>query len=73
VIVREDAFLFPSVDAVLRYYASMMVDLIDASPADARHRPLLLAAMQRKLDAIFARESIFRVSKAAGCFVAEKE
>lgn len=72
VIVREDAFLFPSVDAVLRYYASMMVDLIDTPPPDASHRPLLLSAMQRQLEAIFAQETIFRVSKAAGCFVAEK-
>ncbi|MBI1298439.1 methyltransferase domain-containing protein [bacterium] len=72
VMVRADAFLFPSVDAVLRYYASMMVDLIDAPPLDASHRPLLLSAMQRQLEAIFAQETIFRVSKAAGCFVAEK-
>ncbi|MEZ4832384.1 MAG: hypothetical protein R2873_10350 [Caldilineaceae bacterium] len=68
----EDAFLFPSVEAVMRYYASMMVDLIEGAPADTGHRPLLLASMQRRLESIFARQSVLRVPKAAGCFVAEK-
>ncbi|MCB0117054.1 MAG: class I SAM-dependent methyltransferase [Caldilineaceae bacterium] len=72
IMVREDAFLFPSVEAVMRYYASMMVDLIEDAPADTGHRPLLLASMQRRLESIFARQSVLRVPKAAGCFVAEK-
>lgn len=72
VAVRQDAFRFPTVDAVLRYYASMMIDLIEAPPADARHRAPLLAAMTHRLQPIFHREGIFRVPKDAGCFVAEK-
>ncbi len=72
VAIRSDAFLFPSVQAVLGYYASMMVDLIDSPPADNSHRPRLLAAMQRKIEPLLARDGIFRVPKAAGCFVAEK-
>lgn len=72
VAVRPDAFRFPTLDAVLRYYASMMIDLIDAPPADARHRAPLLAAMTRRLEPIFQREGIVRIPKDAGCFVAEK-
>jgi ubiquinone/menaquinone biosynthesis C-methylase UbiE len=72
VAVRSDAFLFPSLESVLRYYASMMIDLIEAPPADASHRAPLLAAMTRKLQPIFNRAGILRVPKDAGCFVAEK-
>jgi SAM-dependent methyltransferase len=72
VVVRSDAFRFPSLDSVLRYYASMMIDLIESPPADASHRAPLLTAMTRKLQPIFHCEGIFRVPKDAGCFVAEK-
>jgi ubiquinone/menaquinone biosynthesis C-methylase UbiE len=72
VVVRNDAFRFPTLDSVLRYYASMMIDLIEAPPADASHRAPLLASMTRKLEPIFHRDGICRVAKDAGCFVAEK-
>jgi SAM-dependent methyltransferase len=72
VAVRSDAFRFPSLESVLRYYASMIIDLIEAPPADASHRAPLLAAMTRKLQPIFNRAGILRVPKDAGCFVAEK-
>ncbi|MEZ4634918.1 MAG: hypothetical protein R2856_08080 [Caldilineaceae bacterium] len=45
----------------MRYYASMMVDLIEGAPADTGHRPLLLpcnAGWNRS-----SRQSVLRVPK----------
>ncbi len=68
-----DAFLFPTTEAALRYYASAMIDEIAERPADDGHRPLLLAEMARRIDAIMAAEGVFRVPKGATCFTAIKE
>jgi ubiquinone/menaquinone biosynthesis C-methylase UbiE len=43
--VREDAFRFPSTDAVLRYYASGLIDAIMDAPTDGSHREKLLRVM----------------------------
>ncbi len=66
----ENAFVFPTAEAALAYYASGKVDLIDDPPADASHRPVLLRAVQERIEAVIEREGVFRVSKSAGCFVA---
>ena len=71
--VRPDAFLFPTVDAALRYYASGMIDALDDAPADDSHRPLLLAAVAALLQPLFASAGVLRVAKDAGCFVARVE
>ena len=72
VYVREDAFWFPDVEAALRYYASGMIDRIEEMPADGAHRPRLLALVGARIREIIEREGGFRVSKRAGCFVAER-
>jgi len=66
----ENAFVFPTAEAALAYYASGGVDLIEDPPADAGHRGPLLAAAHERIQAIIGREGVFRVSKTAGCFVA---
>jgi ubiquinone/menaquinone biosynthesis C-methylase UbiE len=70
--IREDAFLFPTSDAVLRYYASGAVDALDDAPADGSHRARLLELVGEQVEAIIARAGVFRVSKNTGCFVADK-
>lgn len=67
----ENAFLFPDVAAVLRFYASGPVDGIRERTADGSHRVALLAAMERRLRPIFAREGVIRDPKIYGCFVAD--
>jgi ubiquinone/menaquinone biosynthesis C-methylase UbiE len=69
--VRPDAFVFPTVEPVLRYYATSFVDAINGHAADGSHRPALMALMAEKIAAIIAREGVFRAPKNAGCFVAE--
>jgi len=71
VLVRDDALVFPDAAAALRYYASYQVDGIVDRPADGRHRPLLLASMERRIQEIVVREGVFRAPKSAGCFVAD--
>jgi ubiquinone/menaquinone biosynthesis C-methylase UbiE len=67
--VREDAFLFPTTDAALRYYGSGLVDAIVDPPAGGEHRARLLALVGDEIDAIIRREGVFRVAKDSGCFV----
>ena len=67
--IRDDAFLFPSTDVTLRYYASGMIDAIADRPADNGHRDQLLRLVGEGVDAMIAREGVFRDPKPAGCFV----
>jgi hypothetical protein len=71
--IRADAFLFPTVDAALRYYASGMIDGIEDAPPDGSHRQPLLAAVADLLAPLYARAGVLRVAKDAGCFVARVE
>lgn len=71
VAILRDAFRFPTVESVLRYYATAIVDAIDHPPADGSHRAPLMQAMTERVAAIIAAEGVFRVSKDVGCFVAE--
>jgi ubiquinone/menaquinone biosynthesis C-methylase UbiE len=70
--IRDDAFLFPRTDVTLRYYASGMVDAIEDRPVDNGHRDRLLRLVGEGVDAIIAREGVFRDPKPAGCFVVTK-
>lgn len=70
--VRHDAFLFPDTDAVLRFYASMMVDALAERPADNHHRQELLPAMRARVDAVIRQEGVLRVPKGVACFVVRK-
>jgi ubiquinone/menaquinone biosynthesis C-methylase UbiE len=67
--VREDAFVFPTTDAALRYYASGAIDALQECPADGSHRPGLLALVGEQIDQIIRAEGVFRDPKDAGCFV----
>ncbi len=67
--VRHDAFVFPSAEPAVRYYASGPVDAIEDRPADGSHRERLIALVQAKLEAIIARDGEFRDPKDVGCFV----
>jgi len=55
----------------LRFYATNRIDLIEDRPLDGSHRPALLAAVGRRIEAIIAREGVFRVPKTFGYFVAD--
>jgi ubiquinone/menaquinone biosynthesis C-methylase UbiE len=68
--IREDAFLFPTAEAALRYYASGAIDAIDDRPADGSHRPRLLALVGERIQEIVRSEGVFRDPKDTGCFVA---
>jgi SAM-dependent methyltransferase len=67
---RPNAFIFPTVDSALRYYASGRVDAIEERDIEGSHRPALLARMAELIGEIIAREGVFRVPKDAGSFVA---
>jgi hypothetical protein len=66
----ENAFVFPTAEAALAYYATGGVDLIEDPPADASHRGRLLHEAHERIQTVIDREGVFRVSKTAGCFVA---
>jgi hypothetical protein len=66
----EDAFVFSSTEAALRYYTSGPVDAINNAPTDASHRPRLETEVGAAIDAIIQREGAFRVPKNGVCFVA---
>ena len=68
--VREDAFLFPTADAALRYYASGAIDAIEDRPPDGSHRASLLALVGERIQEIIRAEGVFRDPKDTGCFVA---
>jgi SAM-dependent methyltransferase len=70
--IRDDAFLFPSTDSTLRYYASGMIDAIENRPMDNAHRDPMLELVGEGVEAIIAREGVFRDPKPAGCFVVTK-
>jgi SAM-dependent methyltransferase len=71
--VWPNAFVFPSVDAVLRFYASGRIDSVEERQADGSHRPPLLRRMSELLEEILAREGVIRIPKDAGCFLATVE
>ncbi|MBI3958427.1 MAG: class I SAM-dependent methyltransferase [Chloroflexi bacterium] len=71
-VIRDDAFLFPTADAFLAYYASMRIDALMNGPADGSHRAALIEIVGRKVQAIIDAEGVFRMSKAVGCFVVER-
>jgi ubiquinone/menaquinone biosynthesis C-methylase UbiE len=68
--VRTDAFAFPDAAPALRFYATYAIDAIEDRPPDGSHRAPLLREMGAAIEAIVAREGVFRVAKTAGCFVA---
>jgi SAM-dependent methyltransferase len=67
---QPNAFVFPTVDAALRYYASGRVDAVEERRADGSHQPALLERMGTLIGEIIAREGVFRVPKDAGSFLA---
>ena len=71
--VRPDAFRFPTVDAALRYYASGLIDALEAAPPDGSHRAPLLQAVAARLQPMYAANGLLRVAKDAGCFVTRVE
>jgi hypothetical protein len=68
-----NAFVFPTTEAALRYYASGRVDAIDERLADGSHRPPLLEKAGAMIDEIIRQEGSFRVPKDAGYFLASIE
>ena len=69
---RKDAFVFPDAASAVRYYASGFIDAIQDRPADNSHRPKLAARMTDAIGRIVEAEGVFRVPKAAGCFIATR-
>jgi SAM-dependent methyltransferase len=70
---QTNAFVFPTVESVLRYYASGWVDAVEERDAEGSHRPALLARMAELIEEVIAREGVFRVPKDAGSFLATVE
>ena len=68
--VVRNAFVFPTAEAALAYYASGPVDGIAERDAEGSHRGKLLPLMAARIEGIIEREGVFRVPKDAGCFVA---
>src|SRR5262249_13735312 len=64
--MRDDAFVFPSADVTVRYYASGMIDAIANRPVDNGHRDQLLTLVAERVAAVIAREGVFRDPKPAG-------
>ena len=62
----HDAFLFREAEPVLAYVASAGPSRL---PADVRAP--VLAGLERRLRPIFERDGVFRVTKTAGCFIAD--
>lgn len=58
-----NAFLFPTTDAALAYYASGRIDSIQEQSPDGSHRGPLLARMARLVGDLNEQEGVFRVSK----------
>lgn len=69
--VFQNAFVFPTADAALAYYASGVVDGVRERTPDGRHRARLLPLVEARLRAVVAREGVFRDAKDNGCFVAD--
>jgi ubiquinone/menaquinone biosynthesis C-methylase UbiE len=70
--VRDDAFVFPSTEVTLRYYASGMIDAIADPPFDGSHRSRLLPLVAEQVESAISRDGVFRDPKPAGCFVVQK-
>jgi len=68
--VLPNAFVFPTADAALRYYASGFVDQIAEWQPDGAHHARIIPLVQSRLEEIIAREGVFRDDKTVGCFVA---
>ncbi len=68
-VERPDAFVFPTIDAALRYYATGGIDALVDLPTDASHRQKLLELVGEQIERIVSREGTFRVPKTTGCFV----
>ena len=71
--IWPNAFVFPTAEAVLRFYASGRIDSVEERREDGSHRPALLSRMAELLDEIVAREGVIRIPKDAGCFLATVE
>jgi len=61
----DDAFLFPTVDDALRYYATGPVDSIADRPADNSHRAAITANMANLVQREIDRHGALRVPKIA--------
>jgi SAM-dependent methyltransferase len=70
---QTNAFVFPTGESVLRYFASGWVDAVEERDAEGSHRPALLARMAELIEEVIAREGVFRVPKDAGSFLATVE
>ena len=62
-----NAFIFPTVDSALAYYASGRVDAVERRADQSDHRAPLIARVGKMVTEIMAREGgVFRVPKDAG-------
>ncbi len=61
----DDAFVFPTVEDVLDYYATGPIDWIADRPADNSHRAALTAAMTNLVQREIDRQGVLRVPKTA--------
>lgn len=68
-----NAFVFPTTEAALAYYASGRVDSILGRSPDGGHRAPLIQRVGERIAEITAREGAFRVPKDAGYFLTTVE
>jgi ubiquinone/menaquinone biosynthesis C-methylase UbiE len=65
-----NAFIWPTVDSALQYYASGRIDAIQRAADETGHREPLLKRVHELITEIIEREGMFRVPKNAGYFLA---
>ncbi len=68
----DDAFLFPTADDALRYYATGPIDAIADRPADNSHRAAITAKMTDLIQREIDRHGVLRVPKRAIRFTVQR-
>ncbi len=69
---HENAFLFPTVDAAMRYYLSGLINAVVGPPLSPEERHFVIDEMRRRIRHHVEREGVWRVPKDAGVILATK-
>ncbi len=69
---HENAFLFPSVEAAMRYYLSGPINEVVGPPLSPEERQIIIEEVRRRIAYIIEREGVWRVPKSAGVILARK-
>jgi len=70
---HQNAFLFPDVNAAMRYYLSGPINEVVGPPLNAEERRLVIEEVRDRIARIIERDGVWRVPKDAGVLLARKE